>query len=247
MTVGGVTWAYNAIEQDYCLTECVRALQVCCDYVVVLDAGSTDGTAELVKSFKNDKTGVVLCSNETWKSQHGREKLSYFQNLAASFLTTDYQLVVQADEIIHERSYPYIREAIETGGEAFLLERINLWGNPYLMLNVPQERKPCSTGVVRLAKTNYQSVDDAEQIAAPFSNEYEKKITLYHMGFVRHKPQMKVKSIHMQKEVFQFENYDAKLDLSETFNPELWFSGDDLIPIKEPLPAIIKQWADERM
>lgn len=246
MTVGGVTWAYNAISMDYCLSECVQALKECCDMVVVLDAGSTDGTAELVRSFQDDKTMVVLCDNEVWQSQQGQQKLSYFQNLAASFITSDYQLTIQADEILHERSYPFVRKAIETGGEAFLLNRINLWGSPYMQLDVPQERKPCSTGVVRLAKKHYQSYDDAEQIAAQFSTEFVDDIVVYHMGFVRHKPQMKLKSIHMQKEVFRFENYDSKLDLCETFNPYLWFGEEDLKPIDEPLPKVIQAWAKER-
>jgi len=152
MTVGGVTWAYNAISQDYCLEETVRSLQECCDMVVILDAGSTDGTAELVKSFANDKTKVILCDNEIWHTQQGRQKISYFQNVAASFLNTDYQLIIQADEILHERSYPFIKEAIESGGEAFILERVNLWASPYLKLDVQQEKKPCSTGAARLTK-----------------------------------------------------------------------------------------------
>lgn len=246
MTVGGVTWAYNAISQDYCLKECVKGLKECCDSVVVLDAGSTDGTDELIKSFADDKTKAICCLNEQWHSQHGREKLSYFQNLAASFLTTDYQLVIQADEILHERSYPFIRKAIEENNEAFLLKRINLWGSPYTQLDVPQERKPCSSEVVRLAKINYKSFDDAEQIEAVFSRNYVNDIIIYHMGFVRHRPQMRLKTIHMQKEVFQFDNYDKKIDMCETFNPELWFDKEDLKPISEPLPLLIQQWAKER-
>jgi len=247
MTLGGVTWAHNAISQDYCLAECVQALKECCDSVVVLDAGSTDGTTELIKSFQDEKTNVVLCENSLWQEQQGREKLSYFQNVAQSFLNTDYQLVIQADEILHEASYPFVREAIETGGEAFLLARINLWASPYLQLDVPQERKPCSSGVVRLTKFGYQSYGDAEQIAAQFSDKYASDIRVYHMGFVRHRPQMKIKSIHMQKEVFKFENYDSKIDQSETFNPYLWFSDEDLKPIDEPLPKVIQQWASERV
>lgn len=247
MTLGGSIFVHNAIVQDYCLTEAVQCLKEFCDKVVVLDAGSIDGTDELVRSFEDKKTKTVLVSNEAWLQQQGRQKLSYFTNMTASFLDTDYHFNLQSDEILHERSYPFVLKAIETGGEAFLLKRINLWASPYLMLDVPQERKPCSTGVVRLAKMGYQSVDDAEQIAAPFNNHFENGIIIYHMGFVRLRPQMKIKSIHMQKEVFQFENYDAKIDMSETFNPYLWFSKEDLKPIEEPLPLLIQNWAKERL
>ena len=68
------------------------------------------------------------------------------------------------------------------------------------------------------------------------------------MGFVRKREVMRGKIINMQVDVFGMEHYDSKLDESELFNPDLWFDPKtDLKPIDEPLPAIIQNWAKERV
>lgn len=242
----GVTFAYNAISQDYCLKESVESMKEFCDEVVVLDAGSTDGTSELIKTFQDKNTRIILCDNEEWKSQYGKWKLSYFTNKAIDQVNTDWIYYQQADEVTHEDSYEWIRRAINGGAEGYLITRINLWNTPYEQLNVPLERMPCSPQVIRLTKTCYRAYDDAENIDCVASDTFVERIRMYHMGFVRKKEAHRQKIIHMQKEVFQFADYDQKLNQCETFDPKLWFSNADLQPIGEPLPKIIQQWAKER-
>lgn len=242
----GVTFAYNAISQDYCLAESVASLKEFCDEVIVLDAGSTDGTDELIKTFQDKNTRIILCDNEEWKSQRGKWKLSWFTNKAIDQVNTDWIYYQQADEATHEASYEWIRRAINGSAEGYLISRINLWNTPYEQLNVPIERMPCSPQVIRLTKTCYRAYDDAENIGCMASDAFVEHIRMYHMGFVRHKKAHREKIIHMQKEVFEFSDYDQKLNQCETFDPKLWFSDDDLKPIGEPLPRIIQQWAKER-
>ena len=57
---------------------------------------------------------------------------------------------------------------------------------------------------------------------------------------------MKNKVIHMQEQVFLVE-HDKKLDGSDVFVPERWFSGNDLKLIEEPLPEVIQEWAEKRV
>ncbi len=242
----GITWAYNAISQDYCLSESVASLKEFCDEVVVLDAGSTDGTSELIKTFQDKHTRIILCDNEEWKSQHGKYKLSYFTNKAIEQVNTDWIYCQQADEITHEKSYEWIKKAIEVNAEGYLISRINLWNTPYEQLNVTLDRMPCSPQIVRLAKAKYRAYDDAESLDCFASDMFVGMIKMYHMGFVRKKQAHREKIIHMQKEVFGFLNYDAKLDQCDTFDPKLWFSDNDLKPIDEPLPEIIQEWAKIR-
>lgn len=242
----GVTWAYNAISQDYCLTESVASLKEFCDEVIVLDAGSTDGTSELIKTFQDKQTRIILCDNEEWKSQHGKEKLSYFSNKALKEVNTEWQYYQQADEITSEASYPFIRNAMEQNANGYLISRINLWSSPYKRLNVPLDRMPCSPEVIRLTKQGYLAYDDAENLGCVAASDYVKLIRMYHMGFVREKKAHRYKIIHMQKEVFQFADYDQKLNQCETFDPSLWFSEDDLVDISEPLPRLIREWAKQR-
>lgn len=65
------------------------------------------------------------------------------------------------------------------------------------------------------------------------------------MGFVRNKNVMKAKVINMQENVFGID-HDPKLDKSDVFDSELWFSGNELSPITEEHPKFIKDWIKTR-
>lgn len=243
----GVTFAYNAISQDYCLAESVASLKEFCDEVIVLDAGSTDGTSELIKTFQDKQTRIMLCDNEEWKSQQGKYKLSHFTNKAIDQVNTEWVYYQQADEITHEKSYEWIREAIESPIEVgYLVSRINLWATPYTRLNVPLDRMPCSPQVIRLTRSICRAYDDAENLGCFASLNYVNQIRMYHMGFVRDKRKHVDKIRHMQAEVFQV-GVDHKLEGMEVFDGEKWFDYEkDLMPISESLPRIIQPWARDR-
>lgn len=245
-TLGGALFAFNPKSQDYCIAECVAALRELCDQVIVLDAGSTDGSGDLFSSLVDDKVQVVGVGHSEWQRRQGKEKIAYFQNLAKSFLSTDYYTVSQADEVFHQDSFPVIRAAIETGDEAYMVTRVNLWGSAYKQLAVPLNRMPCSPQVIRIAKLPYLSVDDGENIGAyPVNMDYVDKIRLYHLGFVRDKRVMKDKIIHIQEQVFKMD-HDKKLDGMDVFDWRQWFGEADLKPIQEQLPIYVQGWAKER-
>lgn len=248
--LAGVTFIYNGIEHDYNYRQAIVSLMECCDHVYVVECDSNDGTKEDILNLY-DNTDNVTVLFEDWTTQSGREKLSYFTNIGimrAERDGYDYVLVVQADEIISERSYSSVREAMKLGCEAYMVQRVNLWGDCYHKLVVPENRMPCSTAIIRLAKSNYRAYDDAESIDAPVSDSYFwNSIKIYHMGFVRRKEVMISKIRNMQVNVFQMSDYDNKLKGMEVFDSTKWFDGDDLALIDEPLPLIIQQWAKDRL
>lgn len=250
-TLGGFMFVKSGITYDYCFEESILSMLEFCDEVSVLVIDSEDNTVSVVHQLSEEhpKLKVDTLPESAWDEQKGtgKLKLSYFQNLAAKNLTTDYQFLLQADEILHEDSYQFIRAAMDIGQDGYLCSRINLWKTPYLQLNVPQDRKPCSTEVIRLTKCGYETYDDGENIAAPTSPDFTQFIRIYHMGFVRRKEVMKSKIINMQCNAFEMENYDHKLDMGDIFNPDLWFNPEtDLIPIAESLPLLIQNWAEDR-
>ena len=250
-TLAGILFVHNGISRDYTTKESIESLLEFCDHVFLLDAGSTDGTRDILsafKKFKPDKVTAIYLSNEDWHSKHGKEKLSYFTNIAierAESKGYDYVFNLQADEIVHERSYEYIRQAMEDDSEGFLVSRVNLWGSPYTKLIVPENRQPCSTVVCRLAKSNYRAYDDAESLNPQCVPDFIRQITIYHMGFVRDRKVMVEKIRHMQADVFGV-NPDAKLEGMEVFQPWKWFDKSDVELINEPLPKIIQGWAKGR-
>lgn len=249
--LAGTIFCYNAVSQDYCLEESVKSLLEFCDGVYIVNAGSTDDTNMVIYKlmWDNENISVHSASNQEWNRYQGKEKLSYFTNMAIGMAERDgfeYVFNLQADEIVHESSYPYIEKAIKTDAAGFLVKRINLWGTPFTALDVTQDRKPCSTEIIRLTKSNYRAYDDAESIAAPANDLFLNDIRIYHMGFVRDRKIHPAKIRHMQAEVFGV-GVDPKLEGMEVFDPYKWFGEEDFKPIEEPLPRLIQKWALQRM
>lgn len=245
-TLGGFMFIKSAQKYDYCYIQAAQSLSECCDKVAIIYFDD-DCDIEDIQMLGVENISYHRMEEYSWDFLKGKTKISIFQNIAAMFLDTDYQLLVQADEIIHPDSYAAIREAMETGGEGFLCERVNLWGSPNTMLVVPQERQPCSILVNRLTKRGYWCYDDGESIASPTVIDFANRIKIVHYGFVRKKEVMKAKIINMQEGVFAMAGHDPKLDQCEVFDSTLWFSGEDLAPINFTHPPIMNQWVMQRM
>lgn len=250
-SLGGSLFIRNNYLYDYCAEESIKSLLEFCDRVSVVDAGSSDGTVEMLQELesRNKNLTITYLTEQDWQSQQGKgySKLCYFTDIAISRLDTDYNYYQQGDEITHEDCYDNIRRAVEQGYEGYLISRINLWQNPYFRLDVWGNRNPCSTQIVRLARTKYRSHGDAESLAAPNIDGFLHAIRMYHVGFIRKREIMKAKIINMQEDVFELGSHDVKLDGCDIFNPQLWFGPEDLVPISEPLPTLIQKWAAERI
>lgn len=240
-------FVHNGIELDYNFRETIENMKAFADQVVILDVGSEDGTDIVCNQYADYKTKVICYDRLAWDEQKGKEKLAYFQNQAKKHLNTDYYMVVQADEVVHEASFGAIREAINWGLPAYMVTRHNLWFDPWHQLNVEQGRKPCSTEVIRLALTKFDSIGDGESFDCPqVCFDFLDAIRIYHMGFVRDLDVMKKKVIYIQEQVFQTP-HDARLDEDVAFNPHRYFNiYDDAESISEPLPKHIQKWANER-
>lgn len=249
-TICGITMVKNAVKYDYCIKEAIESMLPVCDHVICVYVESEDGTLEILNSIDSNKLQIIELPESEWDVIQGKERLSYITNIgiqSADKLGFTYVLYVQADEVLSEKSYDSIKKAVNDNQEAYMCRRINLWKSPYLELDVPINRLPCSNYVIRLAKVRYRAVDDAESIGAHCNFDYAEQIKIWHMGFVRKKEVMKSKIINMQVGVFSMGDYDRKLDMAEVFNPDLWFNPEeDLKPISEPLPQLIENWAFER-
>jgi hypothetical protein len=250
MTLGGAIFIWNGISQDYCFLESIQCLIDLCHEVSIVYGGN-DGTVEAVEQLASVHQDSALILNnitqQEWDAQQGREKLSYFMNEALACLDTDWAFSLQADEIIHERSFYVIRQAIELPVEAVVAKRYNLWRDPLSMLNVEQERKPCSTEIIRLARTKYRAYSDGEHLAVPSIHVYdgrEESIEVYHVGYIRDPVKMVVKSRNMLVDIFNI-GMDARI--GEKFDSRNFpFTGPDIIPVPMPLPKYIQAWCQER-
>lgn len=248
-TLGGSLFIRNGVKFDYCYREAIRCLIEFCDKVCVCFVDTGDGTYGGLRALEenHDNLLVRIVSDMDWEHMtfHAKHRLSIFTNYAIEMLDTDYVFNLQGDEIVDPGSYEWIRRAMHEGYEGYMCNRVNLWGSPYTQLNVPHNRKPCSTEVLRLAKTCYRAYDDAESIAAPVEMKYLDKIKIWHMGFVRKREVHPDKIREMQGNIFCC-GVDEKLTGMEVFDSTKWFGAEDLVPIEGDLPPLIRQWAKER-
>lgn len=253
-TLGAATFCWNGNVQDYCFLQTIASLIDGCDEIAI-HAGGTDGTYEDIDEYLketiipiNKKIFLTRLTEEEWHSVQGQEKLSVFSNVAIDNLSTDWFIYVQCDEVLDERSQEYIRMAIEHDVDAYFVRRWNMWKDDKHILNVIQERKPCSDVVIRLAKKGHHCVGDAESLGANNVMIFGDidLIQIWHVGYIRDKVKHLEKIRHVQTEVFLWGDYDVKAKDCTEFQPDRWFSDADLLPIPRPLPKSIQKWCEDR-
>lgn len=246
-TLGGSLFIRDGEKFDYPYIQAIQSLKEFCDSVVVCVVPTEDGTLEKIIDAFVGRIDIRIINDLDWLRLHfhSKHRLSIFTNYAIEMLDTDYVFNLQGDEIVDPKSYSSIRKAVDEGAEGYLCKRINLWKDPYHQLNVPHYRKPCSTEILRLAKTCYRAYDDAESIAAPCESKYVDLIKIWHYGFVRKKEVHPEKIRHMQGQIFNT-TPDAKLDGMKDFEWDRWFSEEDLLPVTEEHPPLIREWIATR-
>lgn len=248
--LAGTIMFFNPLSQGYSYKEAIKCLQSLTDYTIIVDCGSDDGTVDTLSEFENDKTLIIYRHKTEWDLIQGRTKLAYFTNIAidkAKELGYEWQLNLQADEAIGLNCYDDIREAIRNNSGGYWTRRINLWGNSHHYLSVTPNRSPVGTEIIRLTKTKYHSIDDAQSIDYQESSwDYLDKIKIYHTGFIRSKYVHTKKIKHMLTEIFLMGNDKAVEEMGEVFDCwKMGFSKEDLKPIEEQLPIFIKDWCEE--
>lgn len=256
-TLGGSMFIHNAIQFDYCVAEALDSLCALCDEVVVVDAQSTDGTLDLLIETQKKQRNLRVIQGAKWECHEKFDRLRILADIARSNLKTDWHFMLQADEVIHENSFPWIRRAIKhPTNTSYMVRRMNLWGdcNHYLRYDLPQEHKPVSDEIIRLATTNHPAYGDAETLQCDprFMGREVDRIIIFHYGFVRRDANMIDKTLSMQswfwgpnsqpdKRVIEMAKKDEK-----RFEWEVMKTKEMLAPIPLSHPKFAKAWVDER-
>lgn len=255
-TLGGSMFIRNAIQFDYCVTEALASLCELCDKVVIVDASSTDGTLEKLIEFQKSHSNLKIVPGATWECHEKWDRLRILADTAKSYLKTDWHFMLQADEVIHESSFKAIRKAIKSEKyDSYMVRRMNLWGdlNHYLRYDLPQEHKPVSDSVVRLAKIDAIAFGDAESLQVNPSRcaDLVNDILIVHYGFVRRDANMIDKTISMQSWFWgpgsQPDQRVVEMAKKGTrFEWEVMKTKEMLARIPMEHPKFAKAWAEER-
>jgi len=112
MKVSAFTIVKNAVILEYPLVESILSILPLVDEYIVLVGKSDDKTLDLVKGIGSEKIRVV--ENE-WKDHRrfGGEIFSDLTNVALAECSGEWAFYLQADEVVHEKDVPRIREALK--------------------------------------------------------------------------------------------------------------------------------------
>ncbi|HPG10552.1 MAG TPA: glycosyltransferase family 2 protein [Chitinophagaceae bacterium] len=113
MKVCGFSFIRNGVLYDYPFEEAIRSILPLCDEVIVAVGRSEDETLEKVKAI-SPKIKILETVWDETALKGGRnlaiETDKAFQSIPAEY---DWAFYIQGDEVVHEKDYPAIREAME--------------------------------------------------------------------------------------------------------------------------------------
>ena len=131
-TLSGYTTTYNCISQDYPFEESISSMLDFCDQVVVVDAGSDDGTWERLEEMVHDNSKLIIhMQKRDMKSKRFAVFDGLQKALARVLCTGDFCWQQDSDEIVHEDDYRKVRELIRVmpkNIDLIALPVIEYWG-----------------------------------------------------------------------------------------------------------------------
>lgn len=233
MRLSGIMVTHQCEQFDYCYREALQSLIETCDEVIVVDGKSTDGTRDVLSSLP------VTVIDADWSPVPGTvgKWLSDLYNLAKSKASGQFQLGLQADEVLHEID----RNAIRSLDYHTSFKRLNFWRDPqhYLAPGLV-----CGHRVFRYGTHEVKFVGDAEGMESHVRRD-NSAVCIFHYGFLRKTENLIAKSISFEEEVFNTHNplFDRmKMEGRRPFDE--FYS--ELIPYNGPHPKYAWEWLEER-
>lgn len=254
--LGGSIFIHNAVEYDYCIEAAITSLLDICEQVVVLDAQSSDETLTLLNNLANKNPRLKLYAGADWECAEDYNRLPILANQAKDMLWPGckWHFMLQADEVLHENSFPAIEKAIASSvagditAAAYRVRRINVYGNFNLRLRYDSHRKPCGDNLVRLAWREIVATGDAESLHCDYASyKYLDSIKIFHYGYMRKPQEVLKKGIDMTswfghgvcRKLIEMQNGDG-------WDPYGIIPRQELEPIGMSHPKYASAWVDER-
>lgn len=183
MKLGGSIFVRDAVKFDYCIIEAMTSLLGVCDAVTVVECSSDDDTKKLLRSYRSGK--LKLITDVYWQVAPDASRLAMLANMAKDETDCDTHFMLQADEVIHEKSYDSIRRYVGCD-HSVSVRRINFYGDPsrHVRYDIPLHLKPCDDHPTRLGPRSLDALGDGESIAK-LNDVFDDSIVICHYGFVR--------------------------------------------------------------
>ena len=187
VSLSGFTIVRNAVKYDYPVVESIRSLLPLVDEMIVAIGESEDETVKIIKAIKSSKIKLYYRRWNDEVRENGLT-LSNETNFALKQISGEWGFYLQADEVLHEKDYPLIRESLMEAErlrkKAIVFKYLHFKGDYWSINPWAYQRE------IRLIKNHsgLQSIGDActfktsdnENIAT-----YKSRAKIYHYGWVK--------------------------------------------------------------
>jgi hypothetical protein len=126
MKVSGFTIVRNGIKYFYPFVEAIQSIIPICDEVIINVGESEDKTLEAVKAIESDKI-KIFTSQWDMSLREGGQVLSIETNKALIKCTGDWCFYIQADEVLHEKYLPVVKNQMEKHLQDTTIEGLRFW------------------------------------------------------------------------------------------------------------------------
>lgn len=235
MFISGFTFIRNAVKFDYPVVESITSILDLCDEIIVLVGNSEDSTKRLIQEINSDKIKIF---DSVWNDslREGGKVLADETDKSFSAISekAHWAFYLQADELIHEKYIPAIREAMlkyenDKRVEGLLFNYLHFYGS-YNYVGDSRKWYRKEIRVVRNDK-NIHSWKDAQGFRKGGQKLHVKPVDafIYHYGWVKQpeQQQAKQKGFHklwhgdkwIKKNVSSENTFDySKIDSLKKFN-----------------------------
>jgi hypothetical protein len=203
MKVSGFSIVRNGIKFDYPFIESIKSILPICDEFVIAVGNSEDETLDQIRAIHDPKIKII---ETVWdeRLRTGGTILAQQTDIAIANITGDWGIYLQADEVIHEKYLPIIKEAMhENLGnrkiEGLLLKYLHFYGSYDYCANsrswYRQEIRIMRNGI------GVQSWKDAQGFRIDNRKMNVKFVDacVYHYGWVKHPKVMQDKVLAFNK------------------------------------------------
>ncbi|MCO6495976.1 MAG: glycosyltransferase family 2 protein [Bacteroidetes bacterium] len=205
MFVSGFTIIRNAVQGDYPVKEAVLSILPLVDEMIIAVGKSEDDTLGLIQSIDSPKIKII---ETVWDDslRKGGYVLAVETNKALEHVSphAGWCFYIQADECVHEKDYPAIREAMskyqnDKSVQGLVFEYLHFYGSyDYLA-----DSRKWYRNEVRIIRNNpeIRSYMDAQGFRIDGKKLPAKKINarIYHYGWVKHPKEQMSKQIQARK------------------------------------------------
>lgn len=240
MKVAGFTFIRNGVKYGYPFVESIKSVLPVVDEFVINLGNSEDDTTQVIENISSDKIKII---HSVWDEslKQGGVVLAVETNkaLQATPHDADWLFYIQGDEIIHEKDYAVIREAMikykdDKRVDGLLFRYYHFYGS-FQFLGDGRSRYPFEIRIIKNNK-NITSYRDAQGFRFKDGKKLNVKLIdahIYHYGWVRN-------PVTMHKKQSAFGNlYGGQNDL----NKEVEFDYseiDSIVLFQGTHPAVMK-------